>query len=231
LKIKRIIIFIETVGVISFLLIIYYAISFLLKIFKISKTGYLIINLFLAIMPIFICFLLVKKAYRKVNFTFFLKKLRFKRVTGKVILQAIGIVLIAGVLSGLIRLFLDEFEIPFNMKNRLDFVKNDKQNSNTFFIPITILMTVIISPLAEELLFRGYLLPKQEIALGKYAWILNGFAFTLAHLLVYDFASLLLISPISFLIAYKVQKHNDTSIGLLAHFFMNLGFIVRLLMV
>jgi membrane protease YdiL (CAAX protease family) len=231
LKIKRIIIFIETVGVISFLLIIYYAISFLLKIFKISKTGYLIINLFLAIMPIFICFLLVKKAYRKVNFTFFLKKLRFKRVTGKVILQAIGIVLIAGVLSGLIRLFLDEFEIPFNMKNRLDFVKNDKQNSNTFFIPITILMTVIISPLAEELLFRGYLLPKQEIALGKYAWILNGFAFTLAHLLVYDFASLLLISPISFLIAYKVQKHKDTSIGLLAHFFMNLGFIVRLLMV
>jgi membrane protease YdiL (CAAX protease family) len=85
--------------------------------------------------------------------------------------------------------------------------------------------------LQEEVLFRGYLLPKQEAAIGKHAWVLNGFAFNFAHLLVYDFASLLLISPFCFLLAYKVQKHKNTSIGLLAHLLLNLGFIVRLLMV
>jgi membrane protease YdiL (CAAX protease family) len=53
-------------------------------------------------------------------------------------------------------------------------------------------------------------------------------AFTLVHLVVYNFTSLLIISPFSFLIAYKVQKHKDISIGLLAHFFMNTPFIIRL---
>ena len=96
-------------------------------------------------------------------------------------------------------------------------------------IILSILLIVIIAPLVEEIVFRGYLLPKQEQVLGKYAWILNGFAFIAVHLIVYDFYSLLIFSPFAFLLAYKVQKHKDSTIGLLIHIMINSGFVVRML--
>jgi membrane protease YdiL (CAAX protease family) len=232
LKNKSIAIFIETIFIVGFLLFIYYVISSVIpKFVKIDQTTYSIIVLFVTIIIIFSCLWLVCDKSQKINFSYFFTKLRFKKITKKTFHNALGIFFISGILSGTIKFFLEKHQISFNGIQQFEFAKLHKQQEYPFFMFLTVLVTVIIIPLKEEIIFRGYLLQKQEIALGKYAWILNGFAFTLAHLIVYDFATLLLISPFSFLVAYKVQKHKDTSIGLLAHFFMNLPFVIKLLLV
>jgi membrane protease YdiL (CAAX protease family) len=231
IKSNKLLIFIETISIVSLLLAIYYvAFRILPKIVEITQTISLILALFITIIIIFICFRLVFDK-KKASFLYLLKKFRFQKINKKTIYQAIWIFLIAAILSGLMRLILDYLNITFISNEQFEIAKFHKQSAGPFFMPLSILVVVIFGPLQEEVLFRGYLLPKQEAAIGKHAWVLNGFAFNFTHLLVYDFVSLLLISPFCFLLAYKVQKHKNTSIGLLAHLFVNLGFIVRLLMV
>ncbi|MGY0408364.1 MAG: CPBP family intramembrane glutamic endopeptidase [Polaribacter sp.] len=232
MKNKKIAIYIETISLVMVLLAIYYIIARILpKIIKISETTYLLIVLFIFISTILVCLRLVYDKNKKASFSYFLKRLRFKKITKKTMYRAIGVFLIAAVLGGLIKLLLIHFEIPFNGNERFEIAKKYKLSAPPFFFMLlTVLVTVIFGPLEEEILFRGYLLPKQEAALGGYAWILNGFAFTFMHLLVYDIPTLFTLFPFSFLVAYKVQKHKDTSIGLLAHFFMNLPFVIKLFM-
>ncbi|MGY0425953.1 MAG: CPBP family glutamic-type intramembrane protease [Polaribacter sp.] len=232
MKNKKIAIYIETISLVMVLLAIYYIIARILpKIIKISETTYLLIVLFIFISTILVCLRLVYDKNKKASFSYFLKRLRFKKITKKTMYRAIGVFLIAAVLGGLIKLLLIHFEIPFNGNERFEIAKKYKLSAPPFFFMLlTVLVTVIFGPLEEEILFRGYLLPKQEAALGGYAWILNGFAFTFMHLLVYDIPTLFSLFLFSFLVAYKVQKHKDTSIGLLAHFFMNLPFVIKLFM-
>lgn len=43
-------------------------------------------------------------------------------------------------------------------------------------------LVALLSPLAEELFFRGLLLPRMRAVLGKRDWVANGFMFTAYHL-------------------------------------------------
>ena len=222
-------IFIETLSIVFSLLIIYFGTSLLLiEVFEVSQTLYLIIFLLIIISIIFIC-LFVVSGKRAIRLKHVLNKLRFKKITRITIYQAIVVFLISVVLSCSLQFFIDYFNIFFTGNSRFEIAKFHKQNESSFFLILTVLITVIFAPLQEEVLFRGYMLQKQEFAFGKYAWILNGFTFILAHLLVYDFVNLILISPLSFLVAYKVQKYKNTSIGLLAHLFVNIPFVIKLL--
>ena len=124
---------------------------------------------------------------KKLFFYFFLKDFDLKKFTKKTIYRAFGIFLITSILSGLIKVSLDYFEISSTITENLEHIKEYKINESPILIILSILLIVIIAPLVEEIVFRGYLLPKQEQVLGKYAWILNGFAFIAVHLIVYDF--------------------------------------------
>ena len=73
--------------------------------------------------------------------------------------------------------------------------------------------------LGEEFWFRGYMLPRQELTYGRYAWILQGVLFTLVH--IYWKWNLIAILPGSLLMAYIVQKRQNTMISILSHGFMN----------
>ena len=239
MKSKKKIILTET-GVIVLLMIVfsYLAVYILPKIlFFFSWMDYIFSNMIyytiIIIYYILILLILLRLVYhknKKADFLFIFNFFRFKKLNTKTLYRAILIFLISGTLSNLIRVSLEYFKISPTIIKNLELVKSSEINVNDILITLSILVTVVVAPLVEEIIFRGYLLQKQEIALGKYAWILNGFAFTLVHLVVYNFATLLIISPFSFLIAYKVQKHKDTSIGLLSHFFINLLFVIRLFM-
>jgi membrane protease YdiL (CAAX protease family) len=191
---------------------------------------YYIINIFLFTCILYIILQLVYYENKKNNFLYLLKRFRFKKITKKTISRAVGIFLIITILSGFIKLSLDYFKISSTITENLELIKKNKISESPILILLSILAIVIIGPLVEEIVFRGYLLPKQEQVLGKYAWILNGFAFLAVHLIVYDFYSLLIFSPFAFLIAYKVQKYKDSTIGSLVHVMINSGFVVRMLL-
>ena len=72
----------------------------------------------------------------------------------------------------------------------------------------------------EELIWRGYILPRQEIRHGKLAWLINGICWTIFHL-AFGFDLLILLLPILFILPYVVQKRKNTWIGILIHAIYN----------
>jgi membrane protease YdiL (CAAX protease family) len=73
--------------------------------------------------------------------------------------------------------------------------------------------------IGEEFWFRGYLLPAQELAHGKIAWLVNGLMFWLHH--IYQPWILIAILPAVLLQVYVVQVRKNTWIGIIQHGFVN----------
>jgi len=78
----------------------------------------------------------------------------------------------------------------------------------------------------EEFWFRGYILPRQELAFGKKAWLVNGLMFTFNHL--WQPWIMISILPVSLLLVYVVQRRGNTWIGIFQHGVVNLGLLFYL---
>ena len=68
----------------------------------------------------------------------------------------------------------------------------------------------------EELLWRGYLLPRQVLAVGSSAWILNGLLWAVFHSAI-GWRIALVLLPIEFIVPYVVQRRQNTWLGILTH--------------
>jgi membrane protease YdiL (CAAX protease family) len=71
----------------------------------------------------------------------------------------------------------------------------------------------------EEFFFRGYLLPRQELAFGKYAWLANTGVFWFIH--IYQPWVLIQVLPAMLLQIYIVQARKNTWISIIQHGFVN----------
>lgn len=76
----------------------------------------------------------------------------------------------------------------------------------------------------EELLWRGYILPRQEKVYGKKTWLIHGIMWALFHGFKYwDVISLL---PVCLAISFVAQKSKSIWPGFIAHYLINgIGFI------
>jgi membrane protease YdiL (CAAX protease family) len=68
----------------------------------------------------------------------------------------------------------------------------------------------------EELLWRGYLLPRQEAVFGRWAWLLNGLLWVVA---VHAFMwwNLVELLPTGLVTPYLVQRYESTWAGIVVH--------------
>jgi membrane protease YdiL (CAAX protease family) len=81
------------------------------------------------------------------------------------------------------------------------------------------LLLLFFNIVGEEFWWRGYILPRQELALGKHAWIVHGILWTLFHAFKYwDWLALL---PVCLGIAFVAQSRRNTWIGFWAHLLFN----------
>ena len=67
----------------------------------------------------------------------------------------------------------------------------------------------------EEFFFRGYLLPRQEAAYGKRAWLVHGLTWTVHHL--WQSWTLVILFPYAFLWSFLIQRGKNTWIPILVH--------------
>lgn len=82
------------------------------------------------------------------------------------------------------------------------------------------LVTFFFNILGEEFLWRGYILPRQQLQAGKYAWLVNGSLWTIFHL-SFGIEQIINILPLLFVIPYVVQRRNNTWIGIIIHAAVN----------
>jgi membrane protease YdiL (CAAX protease family) len=79
----------------------------------------------------------------------------------------------------------------------------------------------------EEFWFRGYILPRQELAFGKIAWLVNGLMFTLNH--IWQPWIFIAILPSSLLTAFIVQVRKNTWISIIQHGVANISLLFYLI--
>jgi membrane protease YdiL (CAAX protease family) len=97
-----------------------------------------------------------------------------------------------------------------------------------WWVAMVFIVGWLLNIFGEEMWFRGYLLPRQELAMGARAWIANGLMFSFNH--IWQPWNLLLILPSALLGAYIVQKRRNTWILILMHGLMNLTLVVTVVL-
>jgi membrane protease YdiL (CAAX protease family) len=83
------------------------------------------------------------------------------------------------------------------------------------WLSLVYLIGWLLNIFGEELWFRGYILPRQEVAFGNRAWVANGLMFTLNH--IWQPWNLLLILPGALVGAFVVQRRKNTWILIVSH--------------
>lgn len=74
----------------------------------------------------------------------------------------------------------------------------------------------ILNILGEEILWRGVMLPRQEVAFGRCAWAVHGAGWGLFHV-AFGWQLLLTLVPIFFVQSYLVQRTRNSWVGVIIH--------------
>jgi membrane protease YdiL (CAAX protease family) len=88
-----------------------------------------------------------------------------------------------------------------------------------WWVFIVMLASLIIATLGEELWWRGYILPRQELAHGKRTWIVHGLLWTGFHL--YAPWNLITLLPGSLALSFVAQRLKNTWPAVIAHGLVN----------
>ncbi|MEO7962896.1 MAG: CPBP family intramembrane glutamic endopeptidase [Gemmatimonadaceae bacterium] len=88
---------------------------------------------------------------------------------------------------------------------------------------------IVLNIFGEELWWRGIILPRQEVAMGNWAWVVNGFLWDGFHIFYHTtLASFVAYIPITVPLAFVAWKTRSTWPGIIAHLVTNGAVIVVL---
>lgn len=85
----------------------------------------------------------------------------------------------------------------------------------------------VLNIFGEELLWRGYIFPRQELVHGKYTWLVHGCFWLMFHL-PFGINLLLTLLPIIFIESYVFQKTKNTWVTIIIHTIINGGVTLAL---
>ena len=100
---------------------------------------------------------------------------------------------------------------------------------NWTYLALIVVMLVFNTVLGEELLFRGYLLPRMQRSFGRWDWLANGVLFACYHLhMPWTIPATILDS---FLLAWPTKRYRSALIGIAVHSVQSLviGIVVLVL--
>lgn len=146
------------------------------------------------------------------------ERLRFRKISRKDILTCfIGLVLV-GLASGLTMKLLQFFVGEFDHSPA--FMSFEPLNKGRYWLLLLWFPYWILNILGEEFLWRGVMLPRQEVAFGKNTWIIHGIGWGLFHI-AFGWQLLITLIPLIFIQSYVVQKTKNSWIGVIMHGALN----------
>ena len=141
-------------------------------------------------------------------------RLRFKRLTSRDLLLTFAGLAAVGILSGAMMKILEMVIGKFD--HSPSFMQFEPLSAGRYWLLLVWAPYWITNILGEEFLWRGVMLPRQEIAFGKYAWLIHGFGWGLFHI-AFGWQLLITLIPLIFIQSYLVQKTGNSWVGVIMH--------------
>ena len=88
-----------------------------------------------------------------------------------------------------------------------------------WWIALIYFIFLIFNIFGEEFWWRGYILPRQELAFNKWTWVIHGTLWGLFH--VFWKWNLIILIPSCLALSYVVYKRKNTWIGIITHMAFN----------
>jgi len=175
----------------------------------------------IALLPMIVYTIFMVRREGAISLRDFAEHLRIKRLKGIDFNWAIGGLIAVAVSSGLlfgIARVIDPTFLPTPPFMEVP-------SGNLLWIFLGWIPLFVCNILGEELLWRGYVLPRQELVFGKSAWLVNAILWLLYHWSI-NLPTMVLILPTTLIVPWIVQRRQNTWVGILIHgIFNGMGFI------
>jgi membrane protease YdiL (CAAX protease family) len=100
--------------------------------------------------------------------------------------------------------------------------------AGNWWILLVLLVSLVIATFGEEIWWRGYILPRQELVHGNRTWLIHGLLWTAFH--IFTPWNLLAILPGSLALSFVAQRLKNTWPAVIAHGLAN-GLLVVIIVV
>jgi membrane protease YdiL (CAAX protease family) len=166
-------------------------------------------------------------------------RFRLHHLTGKMWFVAIGSTVVVIVLTGVLMSLNVQFlqsglvpvpDLPAWLDSRNGIPSSDTMNqafggmSGNWLALVAFIFLILLNVVGEEFWWRGYVLPRQELAFGKWVWLVQGLMWAAFH--VFKWWDLVGLLPLALMLPFLVCRYRNTSMGLVMHFLVNgLGII------
>ncbi len=165
----------------------------------------------------FIALYLLRLEGFSLNRSVWTQRLRFRKMSRKDWTWSIAAVIIIGAVSYPV-MYVIELYTQFDRQP--PFMSLEPLTPDRYWILLVWLPYWILNIMGEEVLWRGVILPGQEKALSKRAWLINGAGWTIFHL-SFGWQLLITMIPILFILPYVVQKTGNSWTGVIIHAAIN----------
>jgi membrane protease YdiL (CAAX protease family) len=145
---------------------------------------------------------------------FWRDRLRFKRMNKGDWLWSFGAIVVIGIISSGVMKVLET--VVGQIEHQPPFLAFDPLTPERFWLLAIWFPYWILNIMGEEILWRGVMLPRQELAFGKWAWFYHGIGWGLFHI-AFGWQLLVTLLPILFIQSYVVQRRKNTWTGVVIH--------------
>lgn len=166
--------------------------------------------------PLIITELLILKSecYKITKSNTWTERLRFRKITRRDVIWSLIGLLSVGVLSLAVMKGLELLIGQYDHSPA--FMSFEPLTKGRYWLLLVWAPYWILNILGEEFLWRGVMLPRQELAFGKYTWLIHGFGWGLFHV-AFGWKLLITLIPLIFIQSYIVQKTKNSWVGVIMH--------------
>jgi membrane protease YdiL (CAAX protease family) len=157
--------------------------------------------------------LMYREGYR-LNHRTWVHRLRFKKLQKNELILGLAGLILAAILSGLIMYLAELFSGQFDHSPA--FMAFEPLTPGRYWLLLVWLPYWLLNILGEEFIWRGVMLPRQEVAFGNQAWIVHGTGWLIFHL-AFGWQLLITLIPLIYIQSFIVQKTKNSWVGVLMH--------------
>jgi membrane protease YdiL (CAAX protease family) len=169
--------------------------------------------------PMFIVsFLIVRKEKHTDAMSNIVRRLRFRRPGGSDWLWIGGSLIAIGCFTVILKSGMES--VYENVSLHPPFMAFEPLGPGRYWILALWFPFWFLNIMGEEVLWRGVVLPRQELVFGRYAWMVNAGGWMIFHL-AFGWVMLILLSPIIVILPYVTQKTRNTWVAVAIHAGLN----------